>query len=104
MQADADDDDRRQGQNAGVWWSDVEECKVEMERRLSVIDTGTNKARVRLSKTLRRRWLKTHPRDVVDIGLKSVRPDSTKCWRTVGQSSRVSQEILLGGSTSTGMT
>lgn len=46
----------------------------------------------------------THPRDVVDMGLKSVRPDSTKWCRTSAQSSRESQVILLGESTSTGMT
>lgn len=45
-----------------------------------------------------------HPRGVVDIGWKSVRPLSTKWWRTRAQSSRVSQVILEGGSTSTGMT
>ena len=46
----------------------------------------------------------THPLAEVDIGLKSVRPDETKCWRTSDQSSRGSQLILLGGSTSTGIT
>jgi hypothetical protein len=48
--------------------------------------------------------LTAYPLAVVDIGLKSVRPDSTKWRRTSGQSSRESHEILLGGSTSTGIT
>lgn len=38
------------------------------------------------------------------MGLKSVRPVSTKCRSTSAQSSRESHEILLGASTSTGMT
>lgn len=46
----------------------------------------------------------THPLGVVEIGLKSIRPASTKCRRTSDQSSRESQEILFGASTSTGMT
>ena len=46
----------------------------------------------------------THPLAVVDIGLKSVLPVSTKCPNTSSQSSRVSQEILDGESTSTGIT
>ena len=46
----------------------------------------------------------THPRDVVDMGLKSVRPESTKCCKTSVQSSLESHVILLGESTSTGIT
>ena len=48
--------------------------------------------------------LLTHPRGVVEMGLKSVRPLSTKWDNTLAQSSRESQAILAGGSTSTGMT
>jgi hypothetical protein len=43
----------------------------------------------------------THPRAVVDIGLKSPLPE---CRSMSTQSSRLSHAILLGGSTSTGMT
>jgi len=46
----------------------------------------------------------TDPREVLDIGLKSVRPEFTKCLATSDQSSRESQVIWLGGSTSTGIT
>ena len=46
----------------------------------------------------------TYPLAVVDMGLKSVRPDSTKCRRTSDQSSRISHEMREGESTSTGMT
>lgn len=48
--------------------------------------------------------MESYPLDVVDMGLKSVRPDSTKWFMTSAQSSLESQEILLGGSTSTGIT
>jgi len=46
----------------------------------------------------------TNPRAVVEMGLKSDRPDSTKWARTSAQSFRSSHEILAGGSTSTGIT
>jgi len=46
----------------------------------------------------------TDPLEEVDIGLKSVRPEFTKCLATSDQSSRESQVIWLGGSTSTGIT
>ena len=48
--------------------------------------------------------LDTHPLGVVEMGLKSIRPASTKCRRTSDQSSRESQEIRPGASTSTGIT
>jgi hypothetical protein len=81
------------------------DTEMNAKSRASIRNRHWNKqSKSQTDAALRSRHVETHPRDVVDIGLKSVRPDSTKCCRTPGQSSRVSQVILLGGSTSTGMT
>ena len=48
--------------------------------------------------------MEAYPFGVEEIGLKSVLPESTKWRRTSAQSVLESQEILPGGSTSTGMT